>query len=99
MMTSRSRECADDILDIAQGVATTDDKTAAINARIDGYFDALAEHLRGSPGQDGGREISALRDALTNASEMFARDRTPASDAISNLLEQAINYVEQKPRP
>lgn len=85
-------------MDIAQGAGTPDEKTAAINARIDSYFNALTDHLRSSPGQDGGREINALRDALTNASEKFARNRTMASDAISNLLERAINYVEQKPR-
>jgi hypothetical protein len=47
MMTNRIRVCADDITGIAQRDGTPDDKTAAINARIDRYFDDLADHLKG----------------------------------------------------
>jgi hypothetical protein len=99
MIANRIRECADDITGIAQRNGTPDEKTAAVNARIDRFFDDLADHLKGSPGQDGKKEIDALRYTLTNAAAKFATDRTAASDAICEFLEQAIEYVEQKSRP
>jgi len=99
MITNRIRECAADITGIAQRDGTPGDKTAAINARIDRFFDDLADHLKGSPGQDGRKEIDALRFTLTNDAAKFATDRTAASDAICEFLEQAIEYVEQKPLP
>ena len=99
MITNRIRECAADITGIAQRDGTPGDKTAAINARIDRFFDDLADHLKGSPGQDSKKEIDALRFILTNDAAKFATDRTAASDEICEFLEQAIEYVEQKPRP
>ena len=98
-MTSRIRECADEITGIAKGTGTPGDKAAAIDARIDRFFDDLADHIRGSPGQDSKKEIDALRYMLTNDAAKFAKDRTAASDEICELLGQAIEYVEQKPPP
>ena len=76
MIANRIRECADDITGIAQRNGTPDEKTAAVNAHIDRFFDDLADHLKGSPDQDGKKEIDALRYTLANAAAKFAWKHT-----------------------
>jgi len=89
MITNRIRECADDITGIAQRDGTPGDKTAAINARIDRFFDDLADHLKGSPGQDG--KNTGGRQMSDNVVTLFPA-RTPQA---ARAIDAALDAVDQ----
>jgi hypothetical protein len=90
-MASKIRECVQDIINIADAASSDGDEVKRMRKRIDQFFAGLDRYKDEWPDQDMGKYINRLDEIMTAASTQM--DTSPAA---SDLLEQAINYVEER---